>query len=119
MNSGANIDPMLISKAAVHPHEWEGYQLYMAHDHQGPASELHQVITSVNWEERLKGGCAPQSPPIMLTKEAAQRLMDTLWNAGLRPRDIGTAGHLSATQAHLNDMRRIVEAQLQITFPTT
>ena len=39
---------------------------------------------------------------------ALQSLMDELWKNGYRPADIGTAGHLAATQAHLADMRKLV-----------
>lgn len=47
---------------------------------------------------------------------ALQSLMDGLWQIGVRPRDIGTAGHLAATQAHLNDFRAIVAKQLDVPF---
>jgi hypothetical protein len=43
-----------------------------------------------------------------------QSLMDELWKLGVRPSDIGTAGHLAATQAHLSDMRAIVSKQLDV-----
>lgn len=42
-----------------------------------------------------------------LDHEAAQRLLDDLWNMGLRPSDIGTVGHLKAVERHLEDMRKI------------
>lgn len=42
-----------------------------------------------------------------------QGLMDNLWQLGIRPRDIGTPGHLAATQAHLDDMRKIVFPMLE------
>jgi len=48
-------------------------------------------------------------PTFSLSMEAAQILMDDLWNAGLRPTEgTGSAGALAATQRHLNDMRAIV-----------
>ncbi|MBK7822958.1 MAG: hypothetical protein IPJ61_18410 [Tessaracoccus sp.] len=41
--------------------------------------------------------------------EEAQRLMDALWQAGVRPTDgTGSTGQLAATQAHLADMRKLV-----------
>lgn len=44
-----------------------------------------------------------------LRPEEAQRLMDALWDAGLRPSEgSGSAGALLATQNHLNDMRALV-----------
>lgn len=33
----------------------------------------------------------------------ARRLMDDLWNAGIRPTEHGSAGHLAAIQDHLRD----------------
>jgi hypothetical protein len=39
---------------------------------------------------------------------AAQRLMDELWQCGLRPSEgTGSAGSLAATERHLADMRTI------------
>jgi hypothetical protein len=41
--------------------------------------------------------------------DAGQRLMDDLWEAGLRPSEgTGSAGALFAVQKHLDDMRKIV-----------
>lgn len=40
--------------------------------------------------------------------DEAQRLMDQLWDCGLRPSEgSGSAGAMAATQRHLEDMRRI------------
>lgn len=47
---------------------------------------------------------------------ALQSLMDELWREGFRPKDIGTAGHLAATQQHLADFRAIVAKQLGVEF---
>lgn len=48
-------------------------------------------------------------PTFSLSVEAAQTLMDDLWNTGLRPTEgAGSAGSLAATQRHLEDMRRLV-----------
>jgi len=49
------------------------------------------------------------APMIRLQQEEAQQLMDTLWDAGLRPVGAaGSAGQLSAVESHLADMRKIV-----------
>lgn len=45
---------------------------------------------------------------------ALQSMMDALWTEGYRPKDIGTAGHLAATQSHLADMRAIVANKLGV-----
>jgi hypothetical protein len=51
----------------------------------------------------------PLSPSFTISVEAAQALMDSLWQCGLRPTEgTGSAGALAATQAHLADMRKLV-----------
>lgn len=48
-------------------------------------------------------------PTFKLSYDAAQQLMDDLWQAGLRPSEgSGSAGALAATQKHLEDMRKLV-----------
>lgn len=53
-------------------------------------------------------------PCLLLEPADATTLMDELWRAGVRPSEIGTAGHLAATQAHLQDMRAIAFHKLGI-----
>lgn len=46
---------------------------------------------------------------LRLERDAAQVLMDDLWASGIRPTEgTGSAGSLKATQAHLEDMRKLV-----------
>jgi hypothetical protein len=53
-------------------------------------------------------------PAFSLREEEAQRLMDELWNAGVRPTEgAGTAGSMAAVKSHLEDMRRIVFGALR------
>jgi hypothetical protein len=48
-------------------------------------------------------------PFMRLAQEEAQRLMDELWNCGVRPSEgAGSAGALAATERHLEDMRSLV-----------
>lgn len=50
----------------------------------------------------------PTDPFLRLDMGHAQQLMDELWKCGLRPTEgTGSAGALAATQAHLEDMRRL------------
>lgn len=59
-----------------------------------------------------------RSPLTMLDERAAQRLMDDLWNCGIRPTEgAGTAGSMAATAAHLADMRAIAFSLLKIEKP--
>ncbi len=47
-------------------------------------------------------------PTLSLNETEAQRLMDELWNCGYRPSEgSGSAGAMAATQAHLEDMRKL------------
>lgn len=48
-------------------------------------------------------------PTFTLLPEEAQALMDSMWDAGLRPTEgSGSAGAMAATQRHLEDMRTLV-----------
>ena len=48
------------------------------------------------------------APCATLTDGEAQGLMDSLWDAGIRPAaGHGSAGERAAMEKHLNDMRRI------------
>lgn len=50
-----------------------------------------------------------REPTFTVSMDAAQTLMDDLWNAGLRPTEgTGSAGALAATERHLADMRKLV-----------
>lgn len=64
-------------------------------------------------EEVQEDNCVTPTEPIMRldrshNEDALQCLMDDLWALGIRPKDVGTAGHLAATQQHLADMRALV-----------
>ena len=51
-----------------------------------------------------------------LTTTMAQKLMDNLWDCGLRPTEgQGTAGAIDAVNKHLQDMRIIAFNKLKIT----
>ena len=51
----------------------------------------------------------PLTPFLTIEKGHGQKLMDDLWDCGLRPSEgTGSAGAMSATQHHLKDLQRIV-----------
>ncbi len=55
------------------------------------------------------------APLLQMSITDCQVLIDSLWDAGLRPSEgTGSAGSLAATQGHLNDMRKIVFKHLKI-----
>jgi hypothetical protein len=48
-------------------------------------------------------------PCVRIDQTAAQELMDTLWQCGIRPTEgSGSAGALAAVQRHLEDFRALV-----------
>lgn len=54
-------------------------------------------------------------PFLRLRTEDAQRLMDELWQCGLRPSEgTGSAGSLAATERHLADMRKLAFHALKV-----
>jgi hypothetical protein len=56
------------------------------------------------WEEST-----PSFIPISLDQTAAQKLMDDLWDCGIRPSEgSGSAGAFAAQGEHLKDMRKLV-----------
>jgi len=59
---------------------------------------------------------AREVPPVMtLDATQAQRLMDDLWDCGLRPSEgSGSAGAMAATQRHLADMRALVASSMKV-----
>ncbi|MCP3885126.1 MAG: hypothetical protein GY700_06560 [Propionibacteriaceae bacterium] len=57
--------------------------------------------------EQIPVGESPE-PTVRITRQQAQRLLDNLWDAGLRPKDgTGSTGQLAATEKHLEDMRSL------------
>lgn len=57
--------------------------------------------------ERVGDGAIVQ-PTMRISPDAAQGLMDSLWQCGLHPTEgCGSAGSLAATERHLKDMTTI------------
>lgn len=70
------------------------------------------------WGEENPPDHLTHPPTVEMRPEDAQRLMDDLWHAGLRPtQGKQSEGVTAAQQAHLNDMRAIVFAKLEIEKP--
>jgi hypothetical protein len=65
--------------------------------------------------EEMETSALVVDPSFQLSNDAAQTLMDDLWNAGLRPTEgAGSAGALRAVERHLEDMRTLVFKAPQI-----
>lgn len=72
-----------------------------------------EVAIEIVTKPPVLGDLVPST--ITIPVEAAQTLMDDLWNAGLRPTEgTGSAGSLRATESHLADLRKIVFNVLRI-----
>lgn len=51
----------------------------------------------------------PLVPTLQLSMASGQKLIDDLWDCGLRPSEgSGSAGQLAATQRHLEDCRKLL-----------
>lgn len=56
----------------------------------------------------------PAEPLLRITAEQAQILVDSLWNAGLRPvGGSGTAGQAEAMKQHIEDLRYVMKQTLK------
>lgn len=59
--------------------------------------------------EEVPEGADPEESTGRMSMEQSQRLIDRLWDIGLRPSEgTGSAGSLAATERHLKDMQRLV-----------
>jgi len=84
--------------------DWsEGVSIYMR---QRTAGKGNAVAAPVMMVQKEPGEHV--EPMLRLEIQAAQQLMDELWQCGLRPTEgTGSAGSLKATENHLADMKRI------------
>jgi hypothetical protein len=97
----------LIDNVEFFPHTYSDFMQFftmhcMTYENGQPmrikAIELEPIQEAALWTEGT----------FSFTQEAAQALMDRLWNCGIRPTEgAGSAGAMSAVQLHLEDMRRI------------
>jgi hypothetical protein len=74
------------------------------------------IAQPMTLERAADGLVGVTQPTAVLTQNAAQMLMDELWQCGLRPTEgSGSAGSLAATERHLDDMRAIAKGLLRNT----
>ena len=84
-----------------------GYSIFMLQRDFG-TNKAH-VATSVEFDREIKDYEPFSQPTLNLTEEEAQLMIDSLWDAGLRPAGgHGSAGQLGATETHLKDMQSLV-----------
>ncbi|MBE2178898.1 MAG: hypothetical protein IAE97_00295 [Chthoniobacterales bacterium] len=86
-----------------------------------PDGKLSARVSSIQLERIDEDSLIPvceNDAALRIDETAAQRLMDDLWNCGIRPTNVRhQSDALAATQAHLTDMRRIVFHTNQIPQP--
>ena len=80
---------------------FDGYQVF--------AKEGEDVVTQlIVSKEPFESGTA-YGPCTILTDEHAQKLLQALWDAGLRPNNgESSLAHIEAMKYHLEDMRELV-----------
>jgi|WetSurSiteA1Bulk_404760.scaffolds.fasta_scaffold173894_2 hypothetical protein len=67
------------------------------------------IIEPPKFMEAHDGDFIPTESSFHLDETASQKLMDMLWDTGIRPSaGSGSAGQLSSIQYHLEDMRKLV-----------
>lgn len=72
----------------------------------------------IEWEMIEPTACIPEQHPILtLNPTEAQRLMDELWNLGIRPTEgHGSTGQLAATEKHLTHVSHLLDLTLTTTL---
>jgi len=72
-----------------------------------------QIPKPVEWVIVEQENCYVE-PMLRLGIQEAQKLMDELWQCGLRPTEgTGSAGSLAATERHLKDMQSVAMGLLR------
>ncbi len=82
--------------------------------------DLAMLVYRTDWEGRRNAvakpldfvesapGAGVAEPTASFDRATAQTMMDDLWACGIRPKEQGAIGALSATERHLKDMQRLV-----------
>lgn len=101
---------MRTTEIRVQSAPWNAALEVLIHDR-----STHAVAVNIEMKTLTDEEAATWRPPVMtLATESAQTLMDDLWRCGLRPSEgAGSAGALSATQKHLDDMRKIALTMIE------
>ena len=86
----------------------DGAQIYIVGKNPNDGRRIY--VPSVDFIEGKDDGTSilPTFTLPYRMNNAAQILMDDLWNIGVRPTEgVGSAGAMTATQGHLEDMRKV------------
>jgi len=92
----------------------EGYMVAIIGERSAKDRSL-SVAEPIEMKYIKEGGLI--KPALDISFQAAQELIDNLWDCGLRPSEgSGSAGAMLATQRHLQDMRSLVEKFTKVKF---
>jgi hypothetical protein len=93
--------------------EWDDVAIFaLVKDANGVILETGKPV---EWQPYLRGTASAPEPTMAISHQEAGALINALWDAGFRPRNVGSAGELGATQRHLADMRTIAFSKIGIT----
>lgn len=102
-----DIDPRWIKVHAFRQQDRFGVALYIIADipvENGPSQQYY--LTTTGFKHRSPGAIMP--PLVEMEENAAQALMDRLWDTGIRPTETRTHTlGIEAMKNHLNDLRKI------------
>ena len=96
-----------IEAAAIHSPPTATIDIYFRRNF--PSGERVFAVLEFKQVEDL---ASMPGPSVRLSPESAVGLMDSLWAAGVRPTQIGTAGHVQAQAEHIEDLRMVVKELL-------
>lgn len=91
-----------------------GFEIYMKdRPHQGGVRSTVKFVDVIR--DPVDPAVLPTGAPMIITEEEAQNLMDSLWEAGVKPSGgEGHTAHIRALNAHLLDFRKIAFKKLGI-----
>lgn len=101
---------MLQVRAFKQLHRGHGVSIFIEDTYTGGIAVAEPIVL-----KKIEEHFAEIEPSVILPQESAQKLIDDLWDAGLRPSEgSGSAGAFKAVQDHLRDMRKIAFKHLKL-----
>lgn len=96
-------------KVVAHREPWSGMISVLMGREDNHDRNMIYAAEPVQFKTEARKPGAIIEPALTLEYHEAQMLMDSLWDAGLRPTEgTGSAGAMAATQKHLEDLRTLV-----------
>lgn len=113
MKHGDRVGDVMPIEVMARREAWaRGVSIYMRRVVVGVSVDVAQPV---EFKTEPLGGEGIPAPAMQLSIQAAQQLMDELWQCGLRPSEgAGSAGSLAATEKHLADMQKIAMGLLKV-----